>query len=405
MPERRSAHRLVAALAATVALGLTVLAPAVLAQEAPTVSNPAQWSESKMDAPFTGAVVTVSDKSFPISGTFIKTANNAAERIVRVRVMFEGDGEETTPTTAPPEFQCIPTDPEPSVTRAAPDANNKIVAPFAVSADVSVWPCNGTYTVRADALSNQETIEYVLSKTLRVAVPPDPARGLQATVAGGENAPDPATGATADDPASVLVTWDKLVDPDTQYPDFIGYRVQRAGPAAEAKFDTVSEVIGQGGAGEFTDTIEAPGEYRYRVQSLRTGPDGPGTPVPSTDSATPVVPVSVAGPPTPETTTTAPGANDATTASRRTFGLPKVNRPTTTKRSTPGPTTTIDDGFNDTLDYGDLSEPGSELAGEGQSIIQNEGEGAGLVGPVAGAMVLLGWAGHVAYLNRLAKQF
>ena len=73
----------------------------------------------------------------------------------------------------------------------------------------------------------------------------------------------------------------------------------------------------------------------------------------------------------------------------------------------PSPPTTLDTGFNDELDYGDrdIPEPGEELAGEGQSVIQTDTEGAGLLGPVAGAMVLLGWAGHVAYLNRLAKQF
>jgi hypothetical protein len=40
----------------------------------------------------------------------------------------------------------------------------------------------------------------------------------------------------------------------------------------------------------------------------------------------------------------------------------------------------------------------------GQSIVRDEAEGMGLAVPAAGALVMLGWAGHLLYLNRLAKQ-
>src|SRR3546814_14651511 len=77
--------------------------------------------------------------------------------------------------------------------------------------------------------------------------------------------------------------------------------------------------------------------------------------------------------------------------------------PRSTRTDTLFPYTTL---FRSTLDYGERSD--SELAGDepvaGQSIVRDEAEGMGLAVPAAGALVMLGWAGHLLYLNRLAKQ-
>ncbi len=397
MPDRRAGRRLVAALALGVGVTVAIGSSAVAQEPAP-----APWTGSSFDSSVPAPHLS---HTFDVGGAFKRSGRG---QIFNVDISFArgsyptADASECTIPSNESDVPEVDPDNPPST---APDAPSD---QFRFRVTETLWPCNGNYTVLATATAAATSdTSYTMQETIRVEVPPVAVPGLQATVAGGEDSPDPQTGATADDPASVLVTWEKLDTPDETYPDFVGYRVQRAGPAADAKFATVSDVIGHESANTFNDTIEAPGKYRYRVQSLRAGPEGPSTPVPSADATTPSVAVDVAGPPAPAATTTTPGENDATTTRRRTFGLPDVNRTPSTGRTltVPGPPTTVDDGFNDTLDYGDLPEPGSELAGEGQSVIQTEGEGAGLLGPVAGAMVLLGWAGHVAYLNRLAKQF
>lgn len=404
MPDHRRSRRSIAALALTAgALTLAVASPTVSAQE--TEADP--WKGSEFDA----AVTEIHETStFDVSGVFVRTDEAP---IARVDVSFDYDSHPSADTEGcpipdeannirPPEADPEPTpDPE---TPPPPDPETPETRRRFVVADTE-WPCNGTYTAAAVArATSPDSTTKELVASIRVAVPPAPVPSIEATVAGGEDAPDPETGATPDDPATVLVSWEQLADPDGEYPDFVGYRVQRAGPAEGSKFETVSDPVidhdGEKVTREFTDTIEAPGDYRYRVQSLRPGVDGPGKPVPSGDNTASVT-VEIAGPPT--TTTT---AGPPTTRSR--LGLPSVGRGTNNPRApltVPAVPTTVDTGFDEELDYGDLPEPGEELAGEGQSVIQNEGEGAGLLGPVAGAMVLLGWAGHVAYLNRLAKQF
>lgn len=407
MPDRRWSRRPVAALALTAgALTLAIASPAVSAQEAPP------WDGSKFDAAVTETHKT---STFDISGVFVRSDGRT---VADVAVSFDYA---THPSADDPDCP-IPPDPDvervPSSTTTPPDTSTPSTTStttppppdsrYRFLAAGTKWVCNGTYTVLAEATAvstNERTKQ--LTATLRVAVPPAPVPTMEATVEGGDKAPDPKTGATPDDPATVTVNWEQLADPDGDYPDFLGYRVQRAGPAEGSTFETVSDPIidhdGEKVTRTFTDTIEAPGEYRYRVQSLRSGPDGDDSPVPS-GSSTASVSVEIAGPPTTTTPTTAAGPP----TTRRSLALPDVGRGTNNPRSPlaiPSAPTTIDTGFDEELDYGDLPEPGEELAGEGQSVIQTEGEGAGLLGPVAGAMVLLGWAGHVAYLNRLAKQF
>lgn len=410
MPDRRWSRRSVAAFALTAgALTLAIASPTVSAQEA------APWDGSKFDA---GVTETKSVSTFDIGGVFVRSDGRT---VADVDVSFDyatHPSVDDPDCPIPPDENNVPrvSQPSPSTTTtpSTPSTSSTTTPPppdsrFRFLVPDTEWVCNGTYTVLAEATATSATAtRKELRATIRVAVPPAPVPSMEATVEGGDDAPDPKTGATPDDPATVTVSWEQLADPDGDYPDFVGYRVQRAGPEGST-FETVSDPIIDHDGGKvtrtFTDTIEAPGEYRYRVQSLRSGPDGPGSPIPS-GSNTASVSVEIAGPPTTTTTTNASG--DGPTTTRRPLALPNVGRGTNNPRSPlaiPGVPTTIDTGFDETLDYGELPEPGEELAGEGQSVIQNEGEGAGLLGPVAGAMVLLGWAGHVAYLNRLAKQF
>ncbi len=226
-----------------------------------------------------------------------------------------------------------------------------------------------------------------------VAVPPLPITAVDAVV---------------DDKAdTITVTWAKLTG-DELAVDAIGYRVERAGPKKAGAFGAYAPVGPGFGVHDdplLVDHITTPGAYRYRVRALRNGADGPiASPVAGSD----VAEGSVA--PDPTTTTSPP----TTVASGPV--LPQLGsggRPATpTTRRPSGPPTTVDTGYQGTLDYG--TSPGTtgssaaELAsgGEGQSIIRTEGSsGVGLIAPVAGALVLLGWAGHLVYLNRLAKQF
>lgn len=397
MPDRRT--RLLSGLFAVIGGGALFAAPVVGAA-------PQDWEGSAFSE---GTTSAHQERTFAIAGSFSRTKaprELADRRIQDVNLEFSfRDGEEVAFDPG-----CIPD--------ATINADVQEEETFDTSTRTSTrtfrlppgfeWNCNGTFALVARATASPADT-YDLTGTIRVGVPPEGVSTMKATVVGGDKAPDPATGATADDPASVKVIWDQLADPHAQYPDFAGYRVQRAGPAGDGTFATVGDPVvahdGEKTTREFTDTIEAPGEYRYRVQSLRAGPDGtaPDQLVPSADD-TPSVGVEIAGP--PATTTTAPPDGPPTT--RRSLELPDVGRGTNNPRTSltvPSPPTTLDTGFEDTLDYGELPEPGDELAGEGQSVIRNESEGAGLLGPVAGAMVLLGWAGHVAYLNRLAKQF
>lgn len=389
MPDRRRFRRLVAALGALLVVG-AVVAPAAFAADPPWTGTKYTVAPNPIVTSTTSLAGTFVHESRPVSAVTISIGRPGAE---------EGDFDPAI------DDECVPADPQPVVQDTDPDTEH-----YQFRVDEIVWPCNGRFMIRStgrttpSGLSQQRDV-HDLDLVVTVRIPPKPVSDVDAEAAGD---PDAETGATEDDPETVTVTWEPLDEGDIV--EGQGYRVQRAGPGGDAGFATVSEVISEEDAGSYTDTVTEPGDYRYRVQSLRTGPDGPdGAPVPSANADTPTAEVEVAGPPTPPTTT--PGVTTPPTT--QPLELPSVGPGTDNPRATPptisvpSPPTTLDTGFNDELDYGDrdIPEPGEELAGEGQSVIETEAEGAGLLGPVAGAMVLLGWAGHVAYLNRLAKQF
>ena len=388
MPESPRVRRLVAALGALLVLS-AVVAPGAVAAEPP-------WEGTK----YTTAPSPVVTPTTALAGMFVHESRSVAA----VTVDFGRPGGDEGDFDAAVDDECVPVDPDP-VLQDEPGARE-----LSFQIETVEWACNGYFMVRSTGRTTpsgfqQQRDTHILDLAITVAIPPVAVTGLEVEAA---EDPDPETGATEDDPETVTVTWEPLAEEDIV--EGQGYRVQRAGPGGDATFETISDVIAEDDAGSYTDTVVEPGEYRYRVQSLRVGPDGPeGEPVPSTNAETPTADVEVAGPPTPPTTT--PGVTTPPTT--RALELPSVGRGTNNPRATPptisvpAPPTTLDTGFNDELDYGDrdIPEPGEELAGEGQSVIETDTEGAGLLGPVAGAMVLLGWAGHVAYLNRLAKQF
>lgn len=396
-PTRR---RLVAALAATTLVALLTVAPGLAGASA------VDWAGSKFDTPTlsdmnasgTRGKATVTSESFPISGRFHRTQDGDPTRsITSVGVAFNRATADGTAVAREPTEPCLPVD-------SPPAGNSGTRATFEVGASQSTWPCNGRYVVTATARSSGAggPDAFELFAELTVAVRPDPVTVIDAQV--------------DDDADRVTITWDKLTESQLAV-DAIGYRVERAGPADRDGVygfyrpiaDDVSEDRA-GGQGTVTDTVEADGKYRYRVLSMRNGADGPifasseGT---ATANAT-LTPSP--GKPT-TTTTTEPGSTPAST------GVPRIGTgrtlPTIPNRPgapLPAPPNTIDPGFDPELDYdgnGPRSSDSPELAGEeGLSFIENEpGDGPGLVGPVAGALVLLGWAGHIVYLNRLAKQF
>lgn len=374
-PRRR---RALAALAGGLIAAAVVLAPSVSAQ-----TDDDAWAGSELTAPFRNGFATVDTESFPITGTFRKQAR-PLERIIEVDVRFErADG----PSEGTDE--CLPADPAPFRNPDAADGDARVLS-FEVPADASVWPCNGRYRVIAAARSSQSLTPHEIVGELSVAAPPAPVESAEATF-------DPASG-------GIAVSWAPLRDPAV---DAVGYRVERAGPG-DTPFSEVAETGNWALA--VTDTPSGSGDYRYRVRAIRSGPDGP---VLSPAGDSPVASVTVPGDPDDTTTTTAaPGRGDRPRPRGGAGGGVNVGRATP---RLPAPPTTADTGFDERLDYGtgdapvvEPGEPGEEaLAGQGgQSIIRTDDEGGpGLLAPAAGALVLLGWAGHVAYLNRLAKQF
>lgn len=372
-PRRR--HGVVAA---TVAAGLLVVAPGAAAQQVDEDSEP--WEGSAFTEPANDGPSAV--RSFPIAGTFV----DPGRTVSTVEVDFGRlDGDVYDEADDDP---CVPADPG-----IVPDSPGNGLDRYDFTVETPdgeniTWPCNGRFLIRAHATSEgiEGTRTHLLSRTVDIGEPPPPVRTVNAVAEG----------------ARVFVTWDPVSDPSE---DASGYRVERAGPKKDGAFGPFIAVSGDLGTDSTSanDRPQVSGEYRYRVLSLRHGADEPVT-APSEASATADVSVTV-----PSSTTTRAGSGIPGVGSGRGTPRSRGNAPRIPAASPP---TTLDTGFEERLDYGDQGgerdlDDAPELAdgGEGQSIIRTEGDGAGLVAPAAGALVLLGWAGHVVYLNRLAKQF
>lgn len=232
-----------------------------------------------------------------------------------------------------------------------------------------------------------------MTADITFAVPPTAVTDLIATV------PDTAS-------KEVTVAW---AYPENAAPDTT-YTVVRAGPDTdEAGWVDLTEALPASQLGTtLTDTVETNGVYRYRVRAKRPNVDEP---------AVATADVRVGPEPVDETPDTGSQSPVTQPGSASTITIPRLGSSRTPNRVSThttvtivpqGPSTTIDTGFEETLDYGDLEEDGEpgELAAEGQSIIGSDDDG--VVGPgavAASVLVMIGWAGHVVYIRRLAAQF
>lgn len=391
MPEPRLTVRVLAGLAGAL-LAAVGLAPGALAQSdevaPPDTGDPqadpdGRWAGSEFASPFDESARTLRQETFTVAGTFRYEKAGPTDHIVGAVISIVDD-----PTDDfEPREECL--FPEPAVVpgqEPEPDFTSEL--PFAVEMTV---PCNGRYLVEAEATVNNADATYTMRRSFLLAVLPAAVTELSVDLDA------EARRATVEfTPLAV----------DELAPDAIGYAVERGGPADEGSFGMYEDVaiLDLDDEPRVVDDLAGAdgGEYSYRVRSLRDGADGPvRSSIIDTESAG----ITLEGPPA----TSTPTSEAAPRQSSR-GGRVISRRPSTTLRPAPRQTTptTLDTGFEETIDYGDRPPGGSDLPGDeplaGQSIVRDEGEPMDLAAPAAGALVLLGWAGHIVYLNRLARQ-
>lgn len=395
MPERRRAAGAAAALAGGL-LATLLVAPVALAQtdevpptdeldpgqqQPPAQSEPGSWGASSFEEPFDADGAIVPRETFDVEGTLRYEKTGPSDFIEEVEVRVVDDpGDSFTPgegCSLPSPTTISGDGPRPGLTAEQS---------FEVH-DVSV-PCNGRYLVEAQGwLQDPDAESFTLRRSFVLAAMPASVTGLDVTYDGSGR--------------SVTATFQPLAD-DQLAPDATGYVLERRGPDGDTFVDVAT--IGLDDGPRFVDPLDgAPaGAYTYRVRAVRAGADGD---VRSSLIDTETDTVEVEGEPR-SSSTSSPGA----AAGRRGDGPRSAGGRISVGRTGSDPRlttpTTLDTGFEDTLDYGDRSD--GELAGDepvaGQSIVRDEAEGMGLAVPAAGALVMLGWAGHLLYLNRLAKQ-
>ncbi|MFP5321450.1 MAG: hypothetical protein ACLGIC_06340 [Acidimicrobiia bacterium] len=383
MPEPALRRRVLDAVAA-VGIATAVLAPAAAAQSdevpdsAPDRTDP--WAASTFDPPFDEPGHVVRVQPFDVAGTLRYEKTGPADHIVEAEVRIVPDrGQDLRDGCE------LPT---PAVV-AGPGPQPELTAELAFRAAFDV-ACNGRYVLEVEAtLDDPDAPTHTLSQPFDVGALPPAVTDLVVDVDDAER--------------RVVATFTPVPD-DQLDPDAIGYVLERSA-AGDGGYVDAAAIDVDDEPRLVDDLADAPaGSYTYRVRSVRAGPGEPErSSVLDTETATVTVGEPVDAPPSTE-------AGVATRGPRR--GSVSVPRRGTTlpRRVT---VTTLDTGFEGTIDYGELPEgttppPDVEIPGDeplaGQSIITEEGEGTDLAGPVAGALVLLGWAGHIAYLNRLAKQ-
>lgn len=382
-PAARSGAMAIACLA-----GLVLATPAALAQQTEPDPVPPRWSGSTFDEPFDEFLHEVGDDRITdISGRFHFEKPSATSEIVGAEIVVVDDDSDDFEPDADCDLR-EPVEVPSDGTNAAEPADQ-----LAFEVEGIRLPCNGRYLLEARADTNVEGESYTMRAALVVKVLPPAVASVTA-------APDDAS-------QQVTVGWQPPPTGDLPA-DVYGYLVERAGPQADdgsfGIFDDLV-VVDIDDEPQLVDDVPEPGTYRYRVRTVRRGVDGPVL-----SSILDGEPETVAvGSPPPTSATTTPST---TRAPRVGAAIPRPPRRTTTRYSPP---TTADTGFEEELDYGELPARSTtsaeipELAAEdpqaGQSIIQDESDGGlDLIIPAAGALVLIGWAGHIAYLNRLARQ-
>lgn len=389
MPERTA--RLLAALVSALLVAIA-FAPGAAAQAdqppplVPSEDPEGRWAGSGFTSPV--AEETRREPELHVTGQFVYRKRTPGQRIVAATVEVVPDGFEPPPTCETPPSQPVPGNPpHPSDY----DMDRPATLAFEVP-DLRI-PCNGPYLVHATAQLDDGT-QWSMQVRFGVAVAPPAVDEVNAELDGESRA------------ATITFTPLELQD---RSPDAAGYLIERAGPDDDA-YTEVATVPEDSDPRVVDDLGPAePGRYRYRVRALRSGVDGP---VASDPATAPTSDVQLEGAPT--SPTTAAETSDARPRADATTGRDRPSRRSAapSRRSTTSPRlttpTTLDTGFEDSIDYGGRGDRSDDaLTGDepvaGQSIVQDEADGVGFAVPAAGALVLLGWAGHIVYLNRLAK--
>jgi hypothetical protein len=346
--------------------------------EEPEQHPPGSWGASSFEAPFDEPDASLRRETFDVEGTLRYQKTGPSDFIEEVEVRVVDDPNDTLTLgdgCTLPEPAAFPGDgPGPGLTAEQDFLLEGVTL-----------PCNGRYVVEATGrLEDPDAGAYTLRQPFVVAAMPASVTGLGVTLDGDER--------------SVTVTFQPLGAGDLA-PDAIGYVLERSGD--DGLFVDVAAIEVRDDP-EFVDPLTdvAAGAYTYRVRAVRSGVDGD---IRSSIIDTETDTVEVEGDVPGSTPPTSSGRAEVTGA-RSSGGRISVPRTGSAPRLTTP--TTLDTGFEDTLDYGDRGE--GEIAGDepvaGQSIVRDEAEGISLAVPTAGALVMLGWAGHILYLNRLAKQ-
>jgi len=374
------------ALAGVALLAGAIAAPAAVAQEPapPSTEQPADpWAGSTFDAPFDVPDATIGEQPFDVAGTLRYQKTGPAEHIVQAEVRI-------VPRTDLSDRCSLP-DP---VTVPGPGPTPDLVAELRFDVRELRLPCNGSYEIEVEAtLDDPDAPTRTVRQPFQLVVHAPSVTGLSL--------------ALDEDARTVTATFTPV--PEDELPDdATGYVLERGGPAdgeAEGTFIDVG-LLETDDAPRFVDDLSraAGGTYTYRVRTVRgSGEESQRSSAVDAETATITIGDPTGTPPPKAGATRGPRRGNVSVARR---GITAPRRSTTV--------TTLDTGFEGTIDYGGEAGPGTTadpgadaMEGDvplaGQSVIQDEGEGVDVAVPAAGALVLLGWAGHIAYLNRLAK--
>lgn len=393
LPSRRPASpRRLLALAGVALLAAGSASPAALAQQptppetAPPSSEPPAdpWAGSTFDAPFDVPDATVRDQPLDVAGTLRYQKTRPSEHIVQAEVRIVPRGDLSDRCSLPQPVTVPGTGPQPD-----------LVAELRFDVRGLPLPCNGRYDIEVEAtLDDPDAPTRTVRQPFQLATPTPAVTGLSLRL---------------DDRTRKVTATFTPVPEDRLPPDATGYVLERSGPSEGEPGGSFVDagMLDIDDAPRFVDDLAraAGGTYTYRVRTIRGSDERSSTF--EAETAT----IAIGDPsdrPTPSVGAARGPRRGGVTMSRR--ATPAPRRPTTAT------VTTLDTGFEGTIDYGEEGGPGTtaDLEGvddlgedeplAGQSIIQDEGDGVDLAAPVAGALVLLGWAGHIAYLNRLARQ-